>query len=170
MRSVDQKFEELEEILREESGAHQALLAKAREVNEAAGKGDLAALRRSTALLDHQMACVGRLEDKRKACCSAIAAGLRLPEKSLRLSTLAGHAPARLRSVFADLGASLKATLSKIAAVNAGNRHLCEAGIRFAQGQLTIILQSSEKYHNYRAGGCRCAGALPIHPFINRTV
>jgi hypothetical protein len=170
MRSVDQVFEELEAILREESGAHETLLALAQDVNDAAGKGDLTALRSTTALLDRQTACVGRLEEKRKACCGAIVKSLRLPEKSVRLSTLADHAPARFRSVIAGLGARLKATLSKIAAVNAGNRHLCEAGIRFAQGQLTIILQSAAKYHNYRAGGCRCAGSLPIHPFINRTV
>jgi hypothetical protein len=170
MRSVDREFEELEAILREESDAHEMLLAAAKEVNVAAGKGDLAALRRHTAVLDRQAAGIERLDARRKACCAAIGKIIKLPPGAVRLSTVTEHAPPRLRGVIAARGASLTSTMTKIAAVNAGNSHLCEAGIRFARGRLHLILQSVEKYRGYRAGGNRCAAGLPVHPFINRTV
>jgi hypothetical protein len=168
--ATDSAFKELEAILRKESGEHEKLLAIVHAINDAARAGNVEAVRRETARLDMQAACAERLEAERTACCAALSAALSLPKESVKLSAIVARAPEERRSILASLGASLRATMAGIAAVNRANRILCEEGVRFAQGKLDIILRSTARYRGYRAGGCRYTAALPVHPFINRTV
>ncbi|MCU0608634.1 MAG: flagellar protein FlgN [Chitinispirillaceae bacterium] len=163
-------FGELETILERETEAHEQMFNAAIQVNSAIKQKDLPAIQKQTASLDEHVVQIEKLEERRKECCASLSGGLGLNRESVRLATLIGKAPQACRDKLAQLQASLKSAVERIAKITVSNRILIEEGLLLVQGQFGIIMQSGSPFTNYRQYGNKAMSSLPCQSIINRTI
>jgi hypothetical protein len=166
----DTIFEELETILSKEYEAHEQLLCAATEVNAAIKKNDLTVLQKHTSILDEQVLQVELIEEKRRECCGKLSHAIGISIEKVRLGTIIEKAPPSFREKLAQLHASLKNTVAKIAKITLSNRIMIEEGLAMVQGQFAIIMQAGTKFAHYQNKGGRAAAAFPYNPLYNRTI
>jgi hypothetical protein len=171
MNPSNGSFQELEAILAKEYEAHEQLLTAVASVNSAIKGSDLAALQGHTGRLDEQIFQIGRLEEQRQECCSALARTLGLAAQgTVKLAALVEKAPEALREKLAALHGLLKKAVATISRINISNRILLEEGLQLVRGRITVMTQPSEQFAQYRSRGNRAAAALPHRSLINRTI
>jgi hypothetical protein len=171
MNSTNEAFANLESILTKEYEAHEQLLGVAACVNTAIKESDLPTLMTHTSRLDEQVSHVGRIEEQRQECCSALARMLGLAAQSTtRLVALIDRAPETIREKLCALYEKLKNALAKISSINVSNRILLEEGLRLVRGRIAYSTDPGSRFVQYMPGGNRREPQMRRHSLINQTI
>jgi hypothetical protein len=166
---MDNVLEKLEQVLQSELDVHTALLASAREFNDAIKEENIAVIDRQRLVHDETVCRIEKLEEQRMVYCAALARSLGIVKKPLRLAMVLEKVPHQWKERLGRIQQSLKEKIGELSKISISNRILLEEGLRVVGHTFSMLRQAGKKYAAYGKRGQSVSGPA-LQSIINRTV